>query len=189
MENKRSYLLMVLNAIIGLSLLITIFMCVNLYNKHQDYKEMKSEIQELKLKNEKTVAHNKKVDKKQKQIDEELGLERIQNHAKVFDDLFFEWGTWKDFSDNMSIIRKDYPAIQKGNVVNVDGKDVGTGNSPVSSYTADIFTTKQKNEVNEFITQRKTYEDKKTETIWQKNSVLINGEYNITRMKSYELII
>ncbi|WP_239710624.1 hypothetical protein [Mammaliicoccus sp. E-M21] len=189
MENNRSYSFMVLNAILGICLLITVFMSVNLYNKHQEYQETKSDIKELKLENKNTKIANKKVDEKQRKINEELGIDRVSNQSESFNKLFFEWGTWDKFSDNMGTIRKDYPVIQKGKVVNVDGKDVGTGNSPVSSYSSDVFTTKQKNEVNEFIIQRKTYEDKKTETIWQKNSILINGEYDIKIMKSYELII
>ncbi|CAG7915013.1 hypothetical protein SSCS72_02834 [Mammaliicoccus sciuri] len=189
MENNRSYSFMILNAILGLCLLITVFMSVNLYNKHKEFDETKNEIEQMKLENKNIKMANKKVDKKQEKINEELGIDRVSNQSETFNNLFFEWDTWEKFSNNMETIRKDYPAIQKGNVVNVDGKDVGTGNSPVSSYSADVFTTKEKNEVNEFITQRKTYDDKKTETIWQKNSVLINGEYDIKRMKSYELII
>src|SRR5699024_11717967 len=79
-----------------------------------------------------------------------------------------------------------YPKIDEGKKVDISGKDVGSGKSPESSYNGNFYTTTNKNEIAEKVTQSKDGISTKSSTVW-----FIVGDrndddmFNISHMKRY----
>ncbi|EGQ3776064.1 hypothetical protein GH131_10535 [Staphylococcus pseudintermedius] len=178
-----------INIAIGVMLCVLVFAAINLYNKHQEEKHIMKEISELKTKNKSIKEANRKVEEKEKKQEKELAITDVLNTSSNFNDKFFVWGSWEEYSSNMKKLRELHPNLDDSNKVQIDGKDVGNGTSPKSSYDSDIFITKNKGEITELLTQKKKYEDKDTEKIWFKNSYYKEGIYDINEFESYTRIL
>ena len=72
--------------------------------------------------------------------------------------------------------------------VDISGKVVGRGDSPRSSYSSDTFTTRNKDEIAQMITQTKKTPTTQSEKKWFKLSNTQNTTYDVTKMDSYEEI-
>lgn len=189
MQNNQFKLTTILSVVITILIIIALFMSINLYNKYQEDDKIKDDIKTIKAKNNKTTAHNKKVASLEKEQEKELEVEEVSNIATNFNDKFFKWDSWETFSKHMEKLRETYPNLKDNKNVVIDGKDVGTGNSPESDYVSELFITENKKEVTEVIKQTKEYEEKSTEKIWYKVSKYNNGQYDITKFEDYEEVL
>lgn len=189
MQNNNVKMTTVLGVIISLLAIIVIIMGINLFNKYKEDDKIKKDIQTLQSKNEDVKKHNKDVDNKEKEQEKVLQIDTAMNNTTEFNDKFFVWDSWKTYSDNMKYLRNTFPNLEDNKNVVIDGKDVGTGTAPESTYESDAFVTENKNEVSELIKQSKSYDSKATEKLWFKVSNNKDGKYDITQFESYEKII
>lgn len=152
-----------------------------------------SKANDLQQKVDKRLAYNKKVDKKNKKIEDEniklkksIGVYDTERSSKKFYDKFFVWNTWEQYLDNMKQLQLLYPQINDGKVVNIKGDKRGAGASPDSSYTKETFISKEKGETADIVTQNKQYFDgSESVAIWYVISKYENGKYDISHMKAY----
>ncbi|HHX0046035.1 hypothetical protein L6D11_13965 [Staphylococcus aureus] len=152
-----------------------------------------SKANDLQQKVDKRLAYNKKVDKKNKKIEDEniklkksIGVYDTERSSKKFYDKFFVWNTWEQYLDNMKQLQLLYPQINDGKVVNIKGDKRGAGASPDSSYTKETFISKDKGETADIVTQTKQYFDgSESVAIWYVISKYENGKYDISHMKAY----
>ncbi|MGJ7589073.1 hypothetical protein [Staphylococcus shinii] len=189
MQNNQPIVNTVLSVIIAISIIVILFMSINLYNKYKEDDKIKNDILAMKKENKQTVKQNQKVDNMEKDQENELKISEVSNIAEKFNEKFFVWDTWESFSNNMKSLRASYPNLKDNDNVVIDGKDVGTGTSPESSYSTDIYTTENKQEIAELIKQNKNYEEKTTEKLWYKVSTYKDGEYDITKFQGYEKVL
>lgn len=189
MQNNQFKLTTVLNVVITILIIVVLFMAINLYNKYQEDDKIKDDIQTIKEKNQKVKSHNKEVAALEKDQENKLQVEEVSNIATNFNDKFFIWDSWEKFSKNMENLRETYPNLKDNENVVIDGKDVGTGNSPNSDYESEQFISENKKEITEVIKQTKEYEEKSTEKIWYKVSNYNDGQYDITKFEDYEKVL
>lgn len=148
--------------------------------------ELKEEISDKQAEKKDVEAYNKNIKKKEQQQLEEVGLSKVRDDMNKFNDLFFVWNTWKEYDKNMKDLQQRYPKIDEGKKVDISGKDVGSGKSPKSSYNGEYYTTTNKNEIAEKVTQSKDGISTKSSTVW-----FIVGDrndddmFNVSHMKRY----
>ena len=134
----------------------------NIHKKPQ----LETEYQEKVLLKEKRKKENKEINKlnRQNQIDpmSEASVER----ANDFFDKYFIWNSWKEYSNNMKLLRKDFSNVEKEHVVDISGMDVGSGNSPSSSYSKDADYVIDDGLVMSTYTQTKNFDAEVTTTKW-----------------------
>src|SRR5699024_12393682 len=132
-------------------------------------------------------AYNKNIKKKQQQHIAEVVLSKVRDDMNKFNDLFFVWNTWGEYDKNIKDLQQRYPKIDEGKKVDISGKDVGSGKSPESSYNGNFYTTTNKNEIAEKVTQSKDSIRTKTSTVWfivgDRND---NDMINIYQIKKYK---
>lgn len=180
-QRRRDVLLVIL--------VIASIICIAMFfNRQSQINKLESDIKDKEHKKTEMVAHNKKIDEKQKEIDREVGLEDVQSQAETFDKNFFNWNSWGEFTDNMKALQKEFPNLKDSKVVDISGKEVGKGESPKSSYSDEAFTTKNKGELAQLITQSKKTPTTQSEKLWLKMSNTNNTTYEITKMKPYKEI-
>lgn len=189
MQNNQPIINTVLSVIITISIIVILFMSINLYNKYKEDDKIKDDILEMKKENKETEKQNQKIANMEKDQEKELQISEVSNIAEKFNGKFFVWDSWESFSNNMKGLRASYPNLKDNKNVVIDGKDVGTGTSPESSYSSEVYTTENKQEVAELIKQNKNYEDKTTEKLWYKISNYKDGKYDITKFQSYEKVL
>lgn len=180
-QRRRDVLLVIL--------IITTVICVIMYfNRQGQINDLQSDIKDKQEKKTNVVKHNDEVKRKQQVIDEQNGLAKTQSQAKEFDDYFFNWDTWGDYTEGMHHLQKSFPNLKDSKVVDISGKKVGRGESPTSSYSDTGFTTRNKGELAQLITQTKKTPTAQTETLWLKISNYQNNQYDISKLKPYREI-
>lgn len=177
------------NALMILLIIVAGFVILFQIVRFNEIKDLKQDIADAKTEKKDVQKYNKGIqEKQQKQLDE-VGLTNVKEEMSNFNNLFFEWSTWGEFSRNMKELRALYPKIQSGDVVNISGKSVGTGESPESTYDNDFMTTTNREELAEVVNQNKDFNDGQSDTMWY-----IIGEkkgdstFNITHMNHYREI-
>ena len=136
-------------------------------SKENAYDNNVKELEDLKSKQIEVVKNNQKVKAMQEAQYKELGNAEIKEQSRKFFNLFYNWNSWEKYTKNMKEIQKEFPQIVKSSPVDISGTMVGTGNSPISSYTADYYTTNQKGKMVELITQTRNTPTTATTTIWR----------------------
>lgn len=175
--------------ILLVALIIAVIVCVAMYfNRQGQINELQSDIKTKEHKKSEMITYNKKIDKEQKAIDKKVGLDDVQSQAETFDDNFFDWSSWGEYTDNMKFLQKEFPNLKDNKNVDISGKVVGRGDSPRSSYSSDTFTTRNKDEIAQMITQTKKTPTTQSEKKWFKLSNTQNTTYDVTKMNSYEEI-
>jgi len=170
---------------IGLFIVMA-FIVVLVIVRFNQINELKEEISDKQAEKKEVEAYNKNIKKKQQQQLEEVGLSKVRDDMNKFNDLFFVWNTWGEYDKNMKDLQQRYPKIDEGKKVDISGKDVGSGKSPESSYNGNFYTTTNKNEIAEKVTQSKDGISTKSSTVW-----FIVGDrndddmFNISHMKRY----
>ncbi|MDV4500163.1 hypothetical protein NNC41_10435 [Enterococcus faecium] len=152
---------------IGILSIIVILFCVILFQKKNAYDNNVKELEELKNRQIEIVQNNQKVKAKQEEQYKELGNAEIKEQSKDFFNLFYNWNSWEKYTKNMEEIQKQFPQLVKSSPVDISGTMVGTGDSPISSYTADYYTTNQKGKMVELITQARNTPTTATTTVWR----------------------
>lgn len=174
--------------IVVLLILALLFLGLLVWNSHSKVEHTKKEISKLQHQKHQRDVHNNKVDQKQKKIDDKIGNKDTNEHAKDFNKKFFDWSSWGEFSRNMESLRKQYPHIDDGDIVNISGKNVGNGKSPESTYNETQLPTDKKGQIAEVITQDKTDENDTLRLTWFQISDYKDGKFDITYMKPYEAV-
>lgn len=170
---------------IGLFIVMA-FIVVLVIVRFNQINELKEEISDKQAEKKEVESYNKNIKKKQQQQLEEVGLSKVRDDMNKFNDLFFVWNTWGEYDKNMKDLQQRYPKIDEGKKVDISGKDVGSGKSPESSYNGNFYTTTNKNEIAEKVTQSKDGISTKSSTVW-----FIVGDrndddmFNISHMKRY----
>lgn len=181
-SQKRKDVLIVL-------LIIAVIICTAMFfNRQSQINQLHSDIKDKQHKKTEMMVYNKDIDKKQKAIDKEVGLDDVESQAEKFDEKFFDWRSWGEFTDNMQYLRKEYPNLKDSKVVDISGHDVGRGESPKSDYSDESFTTRNKGELAQLITQSKKTPATQSEKLWLKISNTNHTTYDITTMKPYKEI-
>lgn len=166
--------------------IIALFVIVLVIVRFNQVNELKAEIKDKQEQKANAEKYNKNVQKKQEQQLKKVGLSKVKKDMDKFNDLFFVWNTWGEYDKNMKELQQLYPKIDEGKKVDISGKDVGSGKSPKSSYDNDFYTTTNKNEIAEKVTQSKDGISSKSSTVW-----FIKGDrndddlFNISHMKRY----
>lgn len=179
-EKKRK-----LDLIILFLIVVTVVSAILLYNKNNRLETLRDELSGKEQKQVEIINNNKKVAEQQRVNNSEVGNSEVIYASSKFNDLYFNWNTWKEYSDNMKELSMLYPNLESSKFVDISGKDVGSGNSPISSYDNSVYTTTNKEEVAELITQTKQYDDRTTERLMFKVSNSKNGKYDIKEFKVY----
>src|SRR5699024_499930 len=170
---------------IGLFIVMA-FIVVLVIVRFNQINELKEEISDKQAEKKEVESYNKNIKKKQQQQLEEVGLSKVRDDMNKFNDLIFVWNTWGEYDKNMKDLQQRYPKIDEGKKVDISGKDVGSGKSPESSYNGNFYTTTNKNEIAEKVTQSKDGISTKSSTVW-----FIVGDrndddmFNISHMKRY----
>lgn len=149
-----------------LLIVITGFVVVFCIVRHNEIENLKDDVKQAKAEKQSVQKYNKQIEKKQQKQLEEVGLKNVKNDMNTFNELFFNWNSWGEYSRNMKELRKLYPKIEKGDIVNISGKNVGSGESPESSYESDYLTTTNKNEIAEVVNQSKDFNNGESNTLW-----------------------
>ena len=165
--------------------MVMMFVLIGLFNTYKENEDLRSDIKSEKQK----INHNKTVSDREKEQNEKLGLTDVENASDDFNEKFYVWSNWQEFSDNMKSLRQTYPNLDSNDNVDISGKAVGTGDSPISNYESTSYTTTNKDELSEIITQEKKYDDHTTETLWHKVSNYKKGKYDISEFEKYDKIL
>lgn len=169
--------------------MVMMFVLIGLFNTYKENEDLRSDIKSEKQKISNTKSHNKTVSDREKEQNEKLGLTDVENASDDFNEKFYVWSNWQEFSDNMKSLRQTYPNLDSNDNVDISGKAVGTGDSPISKYESTSYTTTNKDELSEIITQEKKYDDHTTETLWHKVSNYKKGKYDISEFEKYDKIL
>lgn len=178
-SNKFTTLVIILILVVGFMGLLTM-------GSHHKVKNIKHDIAKLEDKQKARNQQNDKIAKQQEAEDKRVGNKRVATNAKYFNDKFYNWSSWNEFSDNMESLQKRYPNLEDSDIVDISGKSVGNGESPDSTYSSDVYPTDKKGQIAELITQTKSSEDSDTELIWYKVEDYDKGKYNISYLKPYQ---
>ncbi|EOD7975542.1 hypothetical protein K4P50_11085 [Staphylococcus epidermidis] len=181
MENNSKYM----SVVIVLSLIL-IGLGIYTFASYTKVNDVKDEIKQLESKKEDRQSYNKKIENKQASIDKKVGNADVIRTATDFNNKFYNWSSWKEFSDNMDYLKKTYPNLENSDIVDISGKAVGNGESPESSYTSEMYPTDKKGEISELVTQEKTQSNVNTRLLWYKISKYNKGKYDISYFKPYE---
>lgn len=172
-----------------LLIVITGFVVVFCIVRHNEIENLKDDVKQAKAEKQLVQKYNKQIEKKQQKQLEEVGLKNVKNDMNTFNELFFNWNSWGEYSRNMKELRNLYPKIEKGDIVNISGKNVGSGESPESSYESDYLTTTNKNEISEVVNQSKDFNNGESNTLWFITGKEEDGEtLDITHMNHYREI-
>ncbi len=172
-----------------LLIVITGFVVVFCIVRHNEIENLKDDVNQAKAEKQSVQKYNKQIEKKQQKQLEEVGLKNVKNDMNTFNELFFNWNSWGEYSRNMKELRNLYPKIEKGDIVNISGKNVGSGESPESSYESDYLTTTNKNEISEVVNQSKDFNNGESNTLWFITGKEEDGEtLDITHMNHYREI-
>ncbi|HHA5789755.1 TPA: hypothetical protein ACOBID_001796 [Enterococcus faecium] len=152
---------------IGILSIIVIICCIVLFQKKNAYDTNVKELEDLKSQQIEVIKNNQKVKAKQEAQYKELGNGEIKEQSREFFNLFYNWNSWEKYTKNMKEIQTEFPQLVKSSPVDISGTMVGTGDSPISSYTADYFTTSQKGKMVELITQTRNTPTTATTTFWR----------------------
>lgn len=174
---------------ITILLIIIAILSVLVIQRYNQINTLNNDIKSTLNKKEKNEKHNANVEKQTDKLNKEVGTQDVIDTSTRFDDKFFDWSTWQEYSKNMKSLAKDYPNIESEEIVDLSGKKVGTGESPDSEYTKTSYTTTKEGEVAEFIEQHKSMTTKETRTLWYKVSNYKNGKYDITSLKNYSEVL
>lgn len=166
--------------------IIAMFVVVFVIVRFNQVSELKEEIKEKQELKKDVKAYNQNIEEKREQQLKEVGLSEVRKDMDSFNDLFFVWDTWGKYDKNMKELQQLYPKIDEGKKVDISGKDVGSGDSPKSTYDNDFYTTTNKKEIAEKVTQNKDSISSKSSTVWfivgDKND---EDMFNISHMKRY----
>lgn len=179
-EKKRKLDLVILFLIVT-----TVISAILLYNKNNRLEAMSEELSSKEEKQLEIVNKNKEIAKEQKKNNSDVGNDEVVFASDRFNEKYYNWTTWKEYSRNMKELRVLYPNLENNKLLDISGLDVGTGNSPLSSYDSDIYTMTNKGEIAELITQTKQYDDKTTERLMFKVSNSNKGKYDIKEFQVY----
>lgn len=164
--------------------IVTALLSINLFNQNRYIHTLEDDISHKVSEKKKIVANNKKVDAQNEAEIKKMQMEDVKRESQFFNQKFFVWGSWKEFSDNMLALQKRYPNIEREGVVNLSETAIGSSKSPVSSYGAKRLITANTNEMGEIISQRKHYPTGESITTWYKISEYQNGQYRVKLMKT-----
>lgn len=151
-----------------------------------EIKDLKADIKD---KTEKKVAnekHNKTVEDKQEAQLKDIDLKDVTEKADEFNNLFFNWDSWGVYDDHMKQLQQKFPKIDDGKVVDISGKVVGSGQSPVSTFDASYLATPNKGELIQFVEQDKESTSDQSSSLWYIVSDYKDGKFDIHYMKRYE---
>ncbi|OEK58873.1 hypothetical protein [Staphylococcus equorum] len=166
--------------------IVAVFIVVFVIVRFNQVNELKDEIKAKQEQKESVEAYNKDLEGKREQQLESVGLSEVKKDMETFNNLFFVWNTWGEYDKNMKELQQLFPKIDEDKKVDISGKDVGSGDSPKSSYDNDFYTTTNKNEIAEKVTQNKDGISSKSSTVWfivgDKND---DDLFNISHMKRY----
>ncbi|EZV57624.1 hypothetical protein V074_02579 [Staphylococcus aureus 2010-60-1240-1] len=173
------------NALLLILVVIVIVSGVFAFNQFKEVQQNQKELSAKQDKAKKTEVNNKKIAKENEELFKKIGTYDTLMATKDFYDKFYNWNSWEQYANNMKVLQNTYPNIDDGDVVDISGKDVGTGSSPESSYTEKNYVGTEKGQIGQFITQTKKYEDREGTAIWYIVSDYKDGKLNISQMKPY----
>lgn len=179
MENNK------FSAILTILILVIAFLSLLTLNSNHSIKNIKKDISQLEKTQSAREKYNENIEDQQRSINKRIGNDYVIRAAKKFNDKFYTWSSWNEFSDNMKDLRERYPNLENSDIVDISGKAVGNGDSPDSTYSSDFYATDKKGQVAELITQNKSTEDSGTKLQWFKIENMKNGKYSITYLKPY----
>lgn len=140
---------------------------VAMLNKKRAYNENYQELLTRKSRQATVLKNNAKVLKQRQQQYKTLGNSEVIEETSTFMDLFFNWNSWEKYTKNMLQIQKLYPQIVDHSPVDISGNDVGTGDSPLSTYTSEFYTMDKTGKTLEMIQQVRNTPNTTTTTIWR----------------------
>ncbi|HDK8090358.1 TPA: hypothetical protein PT687_002527 [Staphylococcus aureus] len=173
------------NIIVLLAIACIVVMSILLFNKTNEHDQLKKELSDKQTTQKAVAAHNKKVDSEIEKFENESGVSDVSYTATDFNNKYFDWASWEEYDKKIKEIKTTYPNLESNKNIEISGMDVGSGKSPISSFESTEYTTKNKHEIAEMITQNKQYEDRMTERLFYKVSTLKNGKYDISEFKVY----
>ncbi|WP_436890172.1 hypothetical protein [Mammaliicoccus sciuri] len=189
MEKKNSYdetfITDRFNIIVILAIASIVVMSILLFNKTNEHDQLKKELSDKQTTQKAVAAHNKTVDKEVEKFENESGVSDVSYTAQDFNNKYFDWASWEEYDKKIKEIKTTYPNLESNKNVEITGMDVGSGKSPISNFESTEYTTKNKHELAEMITQNKQYEDRITERLFYKVSTLKDGKYDISEFKVY----
>ncbi|WP_215388683.1 hypothetical protein [Staphylococcus aureus] len=173
------------NAVLLILVVVVIVSGIFAFNQFKEAQQNQKELSAKQDKAKKTKANNKKITKENEELFKKIGTYDTLMATRDFYDKFYNWNSWEQYADNMKELQNTYPNIDDDDVVDISGKDVGTGDSPESSYTEKNYVGTEKRQIGQFITQTKKYEDREGTAIWYIVSDYKDGKLNISQMKPY----
>ncbi|HDE6300866.1 TPA: hypothetical protein QIX74_001525 [Staphylococcus aureus] len=173
------------NALLLILVVVVIVSGIFAFNQFKEAQQNQKELSAKQDKAKKTKANNKKIAKENEELFKKIGTYDTLMATRDFYDKFYNWNSWEQYADNMKDLQNTYPNIDDDDVVDISGKDVGTGASPESSYTEKNYVGTEKRQIGQFITQTKKYEDREGTAIWYIISDYKDGKLNISQMKPY----
>lgn len=176
------------SAVITVLVLVLIAASLMIWSNHNKEKKLKTEISKLETKKGNVERFNEKINNKQAQEDKRIGNIEVIQESEKFNKRYFDWATWGEFSNNMEYLKQKYPNLKNSNVIDISGKAVGNGDSPISSYSVKQYPTTHQGEIAEVLNQSKTTEDSEINVIWYKVQNYDKGKYSVTYFKPYEEI-
>lgn len=173
------------NAILLILVVVVIISGIFAFNQFKEAQQNQKELSAKQDKAKKTKSNNKKIAKENEELFKKIGTYDTLMATRDFYDKFYNWNSWEQYADNMKELQNTYPNIDDDDVVDISGNDVGTGESPDSSYTEKNYVGTKKGQIGQFITQTKKYEDREGTAIWYVVSDYKDGKLNISQMKPY----
>ncbi|MGK9289336.1 hypothetical protein [Staphylococcus warneri] len=159
------------------------------YHQYQNRLEAQNLLDKRIAYNKEIKKHNDKVDAFNKQLEKDVGVYETKQATNEFYNYFFDWDSWSQYRDNMAELRKMYPNIDKGKVVNISGDKIGAGVSPTSTHSTTSFIGDKEGRVVDFVEQSKSYQDgTETKAIWYVISDYKDGKLDIKEMKPYRSV-
>lgn len=153
--------------IIGILSIIVVICAVILLQKKVAVDDNLKELEELKERQVAVIENNQIVKSKIEKQYKQLGNAEVKDQSKEFFDLFYNWNSWEKYTKNMLLIQKEFPQIAKDSPVDVSGTMVGNGDSPLSGYSIEYYSTNQKGKLVEMITQTRNTPNTVTTTVWR----------------------
>lgn len=170
--------------------IIAVIMLIMAINKSTEANDLQAKIDKMNKEKDNRIAYNKDIAKKNEEESEKVGIDEVSKEADVFNDKFFNWGDWGEFTKNRKDLRSLYPNINEGKVVDISGMDVGSNSNKLkSNHSTDRFIGSQNNKIGEMITQFKSSDTGgKTDGMWYKVSEMKDGKYEVVFMEKYEKV-
>lgn len=165
-----------------LAVIIISFMLVKGINTNHD---LQNDIDKLQAEKDKRVEQNEDAKTKNKAEIRRAGIKEVSDKADDFDKAFYDWRSWDEYSKNMDYLKKTYPNLKDSDKIDISGKVVGNGDSPISTFESTNMPTKTRGELMQIVEQTRESKSSENKTVWYKISNNDGGQYNVTNFESY----